>query len=51
MRNFHRDVFQIVDAGAADSQGILFRPDFARSSGNFFGCQREVRIARFERNA
>ena len=51
MRNLDADIFQIVDAGAADADGLLRRPDIRGCVGNLFGRQGEAQTARFERTA
>jgi hypothetical protein len=40
-----------VDAGAADADGLLLRPDFRRRLRNLFGRQGEAETARFEGTA
>jgi hypothetical protein len=42
MRNFDADVFEIVDAGAPDSDGFLLRPEMRASGRDLFGRQGEA---------
>ncbi|PYU68761.1 MAG: hypothetical protein DMG49_15210 [Acidobacteria bacterium] len=51
MGNFDADVFQIVDAGAADTDGLLLRPDIRGCVGNLFCRQGKAWTARFKRTA
>ena len=39
MRNLNANVFEIVDAGAADADRLLLRPDVRGCVGNLFGRQ------------
>jgi len=51
VRNFDADVFEIVDAGAADADGLRLRHDIRGCVGNLFDRQGEAQTARFERPA
>ena len=48
VRDVYRDVFEVVHAGAADTQNFLL---FQNGGDGFVRCQREAQTARFPRGA
>jgi hypothetical protein len=51
MRNVHADVFEIVDARAANANELLLRRDIGGCGSNLFGRQGEAQTARLARTA
>ena len=51
VRNVYRDVFEVMDAGAPDAQGVLFRLRNVRRCGDLFSRQSEAQTAGFESTA